>query len=103
MELGILSLASRRIRADLIQVFKILKGIDDVDSTTWFTLVGQEPQRLTRNTAYHDNHVSTRSKTDIRSNFFTKRVGAKWNGLPAEVKDSRTLIIFKSNLDGLLN
>ena len=102
-ELGILSLASRRSRADLIQVFKILKGIDDVDSTTWFTLVGQEPQRLTRNTAYHGNLVATRSKIDIRSNFFTNRVVAKWNGLPIEVKDSRTLTIFKSKLDGLLN
>ncbi len=34
-ELGILSLVDRRSRADLIQVFKILKGIDDVDSSSW--------------------------------------------------------------------
>ena len=33
-ELGILSLVVRRSRADLIQVFKILKGIDDVDSSS---------------------------------------------------------------------
>ena len=34
-ELGILSLVDRRSRADLIQVFKILKGMDDVDSSSW--------------------------------------------------------------------
>ena len=66
-------------------------------------MVGQEPERITRNTAYHDNLVATRSKTDIRSNFFTNRVVAKWNELPSEVKDSRTLSIFKSKLDELIN
>ena len=89
-ELGILSLVDRRSRADLIQVFKILKGIDDVDSSTWFTLVGQEPQRVTRNTSYHGNLVATRSKSDIRLNFFTNRVVSRWNGLPTDIKDSRT-------------
>ena len=98
-ELGILSLVNRRSRADIIQVFKILKGIDDVDSSTWFTLVGQEPQRVTRNTSYHGNLVATRSKSDIRLNFFTNRVVSRWNGLPTDVKDSRTLNIFKSKLD----
>jgi len=98
-ELGILSLVDRRSRADLIQVFKILKGIDDVDSSTWFTLVGQEPQRVTRNTSYHGNLVATRSKSDIRLNFFTNRVVSRWNGLPTDVKDFRTLNIFKSKLD----
>jgi len=98
-ELGILSLVDRRSRADIIQVFKILKGIDDVDSSTWFTLVGQEPQRVTRNTSYHGNLVATRSKSDIRLNFFTNRVVSRWNGLPTDVKDSRTLNIFKSKLD----
>ena len=72
-------------------------------SSTWFTLVGQEPLRLTRNTAYHGNLVAARSKTDIRSNFFTNRVIAKWNELPSEVKDSRNFSIFKSKLDELLN
>ena len=102
-EWGILSLANRRYRADLIQVFKILKEIEDVDSSTWFTLVGQEPQRLTRNTAYHGNLVAARSKTDIWSNSFTNRVIYKWNKLPSEVKDSRNFSIFKSKLDELLN
>ena len=40
---------------------------------TEIRLVGQEPQRITRNTAYHGNLVATRSKIDIRSNFFTNR------------------------------
>ena len=43
---------------------------------------------LGRNTAYHGKRLGTRSRTDIRSNFFTNRVVAKSNGLPTNVKDS---------------
>ena len=68
-----------------------------------WTQIYPDLKGIFRNTAYDDNLVATRSKTDLRSNFFTNRVVAKWNGLPTEVKDSRTLTIFKSKLDGLLN
>jgi hypothetical protein len=99
VELGILSLEKRRIRNDLIQTYKILSGIDQVDSSIWFRTVGLNAQRLTRTTAYCKNLIPNRSRTDMRHNFFSNRVVNSWNGLPTEVKEARTLNSFKKLLD----
>ena len=99
VELGILSLEKRRIRYDLIQTYKILSGIDQVDSSIRFRTVGLNAQRVTRTTAYCKNLISNRSRTDMRYNFFSNRVVNSWNGLPTEVKEARTLNSFKKLLD----
>ena len=98
-ELGILSLEKRRKRFDLIQTYKILSGIDQVDSSIWFRTVGANAQRLTRTTAYCKKLIPNRSKTEMRHNFFSNRVVNTWNRLPTEVKEARTLNSFKKLLD----
>ena len=98
-ELGILSLEKRRKRFDLIQTYKILSGIDQVDSSIWFRTVGANAQRLTRTTAYCKNLIPNKSKTEMRHNFFSNRVVNTWNRLPTEVKEARTLNSFKKLLD----
>ena len=55
---------SRWERFDPIQTFKILNGIDAVDSEIWFRQVGNEVLQITRNTSYDRNLVPTRSRTD---------------------------------------
>ena len=42
---GLVSLCDRRMRGDMIQTFKILKEVDDVDYKTWFTKVNECHQR----------------------------------------------------------
>lgn len=76
--------------------FEILEGIDDVDNSTWFTLVGHERQRFTRNTAYLRSLVAARSKTGIILNFSTNRIVLRWSGLPTDVQEART---FKFKFD----
>jgi len=66
IKLKLTSLADRRKKFDLVQIFKILNGHDRVDASIWFTTVGDSTNRLTRNTAYIMNLVATRSRTDIR-------------------------------------
>ena len=101
-ELGIQSLEQRRVRFDLIQTFKILRGYDNVETGTWFTLVGSDVTRPTRMTSYKDNLVPKHSRTDLRRNFYSNRVVNLWNNLPVEIKDAKSLNIFKSLLDAHL-
>ena len=101
-ELGIQSLEQRRVRFDLIQTFKILRGYDKVEKGTWFTLVGSDVARQTRMTSYKDNLVPKHSRTDLRRNFYSNRVVNLWNNLPTEIKDAKSLNIFKSLLDAHL-
>ena len=100
-ELKITSLNDRRIRADMIQTFKILNGIDSVDKDQWFTTVSSTNRTI--NTRLGDdplNLVRTRvSKLDIRQNFFSQRVINEWNGLPTELKTCQTVSSFKTKYD----
>ena len=50
-ELGMLSLQQRRILSDMVQVYKIVHGLDRVDKSTWFDLAGDSDVRITRATS----------------------------------------------------
>ena len=101
-EQGITCLLERRKKMDLIQTFKIINGLDNVNSTTWFTLVGPNNVRQTRNSNCEKNIVGIRSRTDIRQNFFSNRVVSSWNRLPPDIKMSRTLHQFKAKIRDLI-
>ena len=69
-ELDMLSLEWRRTLYDMVQLFKIIRGFDDVKATTWFTRVGDTPHlRLTRNTSDPLNIVRQNPTTEIRRSF----------------------------------
>ena len=82
----------------MIQTYKIINKVDDVETETWFNLIGTV-NRATRNTAYAKNIVLSKSKTETRKNFFSNRVANSWNALPTDVKESRTLQLFKTKLN----
>ena len=101
-ELGLLSLADRRIQFDLVQTFKIIRGFDDVKSETWFDLVGDNPTRITRATSDPLNIISRNPRCEIRKHFFSQRVTDKWNDLPSEVKNSPNVATFKKYIFNML-
>lgn len=103
-ELNLPSLEIRRLSQDLIQVFKIIKGFDRVDQSTWFQLQRENggSGRSTRN-SHPLNIVYKQHRTDVRGHFFSVRVIPKWNNLPNEIKDCLTVKSFKKALSDHLN
>ena len=102
-ELGLQTLETRRRRFDLIQTFKILKGFYCVWIAVYgLKLFGNEASRQTRQSAYHLNLVRRKTRTDVRSNFFSNRVIEPWNRLPTELKESKTVNSFKDGLDNII-
>ena len=101
-ELNLLSLEVRRLLYDMVQTFKIIRGFDDVNFSTWFTLVGDNPTRITRQLSHPLNIVRPHCRNEIRRAFFSVRVVDPWNALPSEVKDARSVLAFKRSVRELI-
>ena len=88
------SLTFRRLRSDMIQTFKILKGFDDMEPSILFKM---DPNRNTRG---HSLKLSKQcNRTTIRNHFFSQRVINPWNSLPQEVVDAESINSFKGKLE----
>ena len=99
-ELGLQSLEDRRVRGDMIQVWKILNNHDNLNKNDFFVPVNQNIQQ-TRLRAVRVNMQKIRVTTDIRKHSFSVRVPDKWNTLPTDVKEARSLNTFKNMYDKL--
>ena len=92
-ELGIPSLQERRIEIDMVQTFKIVKGIDKVECELWFERA--DSRRPTRSNTVKHSLVPRRTQHEYRRNFFSSRVVDHWNSLPSEMREARTVSQFK--------
>ena len=92
--LNLTTLEYRRERADLIQVFKIIKGIDRIDVNTFFTMTTDSRTR-----GHKFKIQKLRSRLNIRKYFFTNRIVDSWNSLPECVIEVETVDAFKNRLE----
>ena len=75
--------------------FKIVHGFDRVDWSNWFTLIGNNPDRVTRGTSDPLNIVRSVHNLDLRQHFFSSRVVEHWNSLPSATKSAVSVSSFK--------
>ena len=92
-KLGLTSLADRHNRMDMIEVFKILKGINTAYPENFLEL-SDRPGRKNSLKLY-----KKRFKYDLCMFSFTSRVVDKWNDLPEAVVQSADVNTFKHGID----
>ena len=94
-ELDLPTLEYRRKRYDLIQVYKIVHKIDDIDVSKFFDY----------STTGLRGHIlkldKPKAKKALRKNSFALRVVSVWNDLPEEVVTADSVDSFKRRLDKL--
>ncbi|KGL80123.1 hypothetical protein N309_00890, partial [Tinamus guttatus] len=96
-ELGLFSLEKRRLRGDLISVYKYLEGGSEEDGAGLFSLVATNRTRGNGHKLKHQKfHMN------LRKNFLTERVTEPWNRLPREIVESPSPEIFQTHLDAVL-
>lgn len=88
------SLKGRRLRGDLIQTYKIINGVVDVDKNKIFSF---SKSSITRNNA--GKIFVQHCRTNKRKYCFSNRVANHWNTLPTNIKFAPTVNRFKNYLD----
>ena len=88
------SLAHRRKRNDMIQLYKIMNNLIQIDQRMLF-----EPARVASTRGHRFKIAKGGATKLVRRNAFSQRVINQWNNLPSEIVESPTLLTFKSKLD----
>src|SRR6266536_4378599 len=91
--LKLTTLETRRLRGDLIEVFKIMHNLYDVNYRNFFTLANN-------NMRGHRLKLSKQSfKLDCGKYFFTNRIIDEWNLLTEDIVSCNTVNSFKNKID----
>ena len=94
-DLQLTSLEKRRLRGDLIEVFKLVTGKEHIDYTNLLQL--DDTGHDTRGHRY--KLKKRRSRLDIPKYFFSNRIVSLWNSLPSHVVEADSVLTFKKRLD----
>jgi len=88
------SLKYRRLHGDIINVYRLLHNLFNLEVTHFFTL-----NHLSRTRGHTFKLLKEQIFKDVRANSFSQRVINSWNCLPTEVVTAPSLGVFKTKLD----
>ena len=91
------SLEYRRLRGDMIEVYKILHGIYDPKTTD--KLLTLFPEVSITRKSNNLNLLKKRTNHNPFLNFFTNRINNTWNALPNDVVNAMNVNSFKNKID----
>ena len=80
------TLEGRRLRGDLIQAFKLLKGLDQINYNNFFVLDVNTSRR-----GHTLKVAKARMRRDIRLHNFSHSVVNCWNNLPVEIVECQSI------------
>ena len=93
-KLGLWTLEERRNRADLLEVFKLIKGFTAVSWTRFFTRIDNGTTR-----GHNWKLMKKHNCCDLRHHFFSQRVVNRWNSLSQEEVNASSVNSFKNHLE----
>jgi ribonucleases P/MRP protein subunit RPP40 len=100
-KLELTTLETRRLRADLIEVFKIVSGLEGLKEEEFFTRAANSSNNhFTRGNS--KKLTKKRVKLDIAKYSFGNRIVNDWNNLPDDVVQAGSVDAFKGRLDKYL-
>ena len=91
------TLEQRRLRGDLIEVYKILNGYEGTDYRTFFKI------KLGSTRGHNWKLEKEHTNSQVRGGWFAIRVVNPWNGLPSSVVNAPSISVFKNKLDKYLD
>lgn len=94
--LGLWSLETRRYRADLIEVYKMIHGLSGARFDCFFDF-----DNSGRTRGHSFKLKKKRFNTQLRQHFFTERVINLWNSLDDSIVSATTINSFKNELHRL--
>ena len=92
--LNLPSLRHRRIRGDMIYLYRIMHNNLNIDSTQFFTLSTSTATR-----GHNYKLYKSHAKCQSRINFFANRTVNLWNSLPENIVNADSVNSFKNALD----
>ena len=93
------SLSYRRMRGDLVEVYKYCHGLYDVHRKPFTLMREANEDSITRDNGF--KIYKEKSNLASRGNFFGNRVANAWNSLPTNIVQAPSLNSFKNLLDKL--
>ena len=87
--LGLTTLETRRFRADMLEVFKILKGFEGIREDSFFRVL------CTKTRGHSLKLYKERVNKDVLKFSFGNRVIDQWNSLPEDIINTNSINSFK--------